>query len=144
MTSSDDHATIARRALEQVCARGDMALAPSCYAEDFADHVGGVTYHGLEGVRRSTAVYRALFDDLNIDVVEQITEGDAVASRWTLIGRNRGRPVELWGITISRLRDERIVEDWSTFDTLELLRGLGLWRTLLAAPTLLSALRDTR
>jgi predicted ester cyclase len=144
MTGTEDSAGVARRALEQVCATGDMALAPSCYAEDFADHVGGLDYHGLDGVRRSTAVYRALFDDLRIDVVDQVAEDDRVASRWTLTGRNRGRRVELWGITISRLRDGRIVEDWSTFDSLELLRRLGLWRTVLAAPTLLGALRTGR
>jgi len=39
----------------------------------------------------------------------------------------------------SRLRDGRIVEDWSAFDSLELLRQLGLRRTLLAAPDLLRA-----
>lgn len=138
---ADDNASVARRALEQVCSTGDMALAPSCYAEDFADHVGGIEYHGLDGVRRSTDVYRALFEDLRIEVVEQVADGDCVASRWTLTGRNRGRHVELWGITISRLRDGRIVEDWSTFDTLELLRRLGLWRTLRAARTLLRAAR---
>jgi predicted ester cyclase len=142
--TTTDNATVARRALEQVCATGNMTLAPSCYAEDFADHVGGVDYHGLDGVRRSTEVYRALFDDLKIDVVDQIAEDDRVASRWTLSGRNRGRHVKLWGITISRLHDGRIVEDWSTFDSLELLRRLGLWRTLLAAPTLLGALRASR
>ena len=46
------------------------------------------------------------------------------------------------GITISRLRDGRIVEDYSAFDSFELLKRLGLWRTLLSAPALLRALRD--
>jgi hypothetical protein len=56
-------------------------------------------------------------------------------------GSNRGREVELTGITISRLRDGRIVEDWSTTDGTDLLRGLGFLRTLLAAPRLLQAQR---
>jgi predicted ester cyclase len=84
-------------------------------------------------------LYRALFDDLSFDVVDQIVEGDRVASRFVLTGTNRGRHVRLWGITISRLRDGRIVEDWSAFDSLELLRQLGLRRALLAAPDLLRA-----
>lgn len=134
-------AATARRALEEVCARGDMTLAPSVYAADFADHVGGFEYHGLDGVRQSTAVYRALFDDLKITVVDQVTEGDRVVSRWMLSGHNRGRHVELWGITISRLHEGRIVEDWSAFDSLLLLRRLGLRRAILAAPALLGALR---
>jgi predicted ester cyclase len=119
-------------------------LAPKCYAEDFADHVGRLEYHGLGGVERSTAVYRALFDDLAFDVVDQVAEGDRVASRFVVTGSNRGRGVKLWGITISRVRDGRIVEDWSAFDSLELVRQLGLWRTVMAAPRLLRAMRESR
>jgi predicted ester cyclase len=135
---------VARIALERVCSRGDMTLARKCYAEDFADHVGSLEYHGLVGVERSTAVYRALFDDLAFDVVDQVAERDRVASRFVLTGSNRGRVVELWGITISRLRDGRIVEDHSAFDSFELLKQLGVWRALLAAPRMLRALRDGR
>ena len=59
-------------------------------------------------------------------------------------GTNRGRDVELTGITISRMRDGRIVEDWTATDGIELLRGLGLTRTLRAAPRMLRALREQR
>jgi predicted ester cyclase len=144
MTGVAENRDVARTALEQVCARGDMALAPRCYAEDFVDHVGRLEYRGLDGVRRSTELYRMLFDDLAFDVVDQVAEGDRVASRWVLTGSNRGRPVRLWGITISRLREGRIVEDWSAFDGLEFLRALGLWRTLLIAPGFLRPLFKRR
>jgi|SRR5215211_2299508 len=144
MTTLGDNREVARIALEQVCARGDMTLAPRCYAEDFVDHVGELEYRGLEGVRRSTASYRALCDDLRFEVVDQIAEGDRAASRWVLTGSNRGRVMRLWGITISRLRDGRIVEDWSAFDSAALLRALGVKRTLLAAPLLWRELRATR
>jgi predicted ester cyclase len=144
MTAGAENREVARTALEQVCARGDMALAPRCYGEDFVDHVGRVEYRGLEGVRRSTGLYRTLFDDLAFDVVDQVAERDRVASRWVLTGSNRGRPVRLSGITISRLRDGRIVEDWSAFDGLELLRALGVWRTLLVAPRFLGPLLKRR
>jgi predicted ester cyclase len=144
VTTVADNRDVARRALEQVCARADMELAPRCYASDFVDHVGRLEYRGLEGVRRSTAFYRALFEDLAFEVVDQVADGDRVASRWVMSGVNRGRSVRLTGITISRLRDGRIVEDWSAFDSGELLRGLGAIRTLLAAPRLLAALRGAR
>ena len=134
-------ATLARKALEQVCARGDMDLAQECYARDFLDHVNALDLHGHEGIRRSTAIYRSLFEDLQIRVVDQITEGDRVVSRWVMTGSNRGRPADLSGITISRMEAGRIVEDWTALDSLELLRQLGLVRTLLAAPRLLHATR---
>jgi predicted ester cyclase len=141
MSDAATHRDVARTALEQVCSRGDMTLAPRCYAEDFADHVGRLEYHGLDGVRRSTAFYRVLFDDLAFEVVDQVAEGDRVASRFVLTGSNRGRTVRMWGIVISRFRDGRIVEDWSAFDSLELVRQLGLVRTGLAAPRMLRVLR---
>ena len=143
MSLAEDNREVARTALEEVCARGDMELAPSCYAEDFEDHVGRLEYQGLEGVERSTALYRALFEDLRFEVVDQVAEADRVASRFVVSGVNRGRHVRAWGIVISRLRDGRIVEDWASFDSLELLRQLGLWRTLLAAPRMLGAIRKT-
>lgn len=50
-TRDAENREVVRTALEQVCARGDMALSPSCYAEDFVDHVGRLEYRGLEGAR---------------------------------------------------------------------------------------------
>jgi predicted ester cyclase len=144
MNTATENRDVARTAIEQVCARGDMELAPSCYAEDFADYFASSEYHGLEGVRKSTELYRQLFDDLRFEVVDQVAEGDRVANRWVLTGTNRGRPVKLWGITLSRLRDGRIVEDWTGFDSLELARQLGLIRMLLAAPKLIAAVRSAR
>jgi ketosteroid isomerase-like protein len=140
VTRGPENRDVVRTALERVCARGDMQLAPSCYAEDFVDHVGRLEYRGLDGVERSTALYRALIDDLAFEVLDQVAEGDRVASRFVVTGSNRGGPLRLEGITLSRLRDGRIVEDWSGFDTLELLRQLGLLRTLRAAPLMLRAL----
>jgi len=139
MTGAD--AAVARKALEQVCARGDLELARECYAPDFVDHVNAMDLHGHEGIRKSTDLYRALFDDLQIRVVDQVSEGDRVASRWVMTGSNRGRRAEMTGITISRMDGGRIVEDWSALDSLELLRQLGFVRTLLAAPRLLRAVR---
>jgi predicted ester cyclase len=139
MTGAD--AAVARKALEQVCARGDLDLARECYAPDFVDHVNAMDLHGHEGIRKSTGLYRALFDDLQIRVVDQVSEGDRVVSRWLMTGSNRGRHAEMSGITISRIDGDHIVEDWTALDSLELLRQLGLVPTLLAAPRLLRAVR---
>jgi hypothetical protein len=67
-----------------------VTLASQCYVADFADHVGSLEYHDLDGVRRSTALYRALFDDLAFDVVEPVAEGDRVASRFVVISSLAG------------------------------------------------------
>jgi predicted ester cyclase len=79
------------------------------------------------------ALYLELFDDLRFEVTDQVSEGDRVASRWTLCGTHRGRAVRLTGIVISRFQDGRIVEDHAASDTMELVRQLGAWRSLLLA-----------
>jgi predicted ester cyclase len=121
----DDQAVHARAALEEVCARGDLERARELYAADFVDHVNALEFHGQAGIARSVAMYRALFPDLRIEVVDQISEGDQVVSRWTLYGTHRERRVTLPGITISRFEDGKITEDWTVSDNLELLRRLG-------------------
>ena len=124
-TAEYDNREVARRAIEEVCARGDYAKAPQFYSERFHDHVNSLEYHGLEGVRQSVELYRSIFPDLEIKVEEQVVEGDRVASRWTARGTNRGRRVTLRGITISRFEDGKIVEDFGYSDTVDLLRQLG-------------------
>src|SRR5881275_1483164 len=141
-TVESDHRDLARRAIEEVCARGDFAKAPQFYSERFHDHVNSLEYHGLDGVRKSVELYRSIFPDLEIVVEEQVVEGDRVASRWTARGTNRGRRVTLTGITISRFDDGKIVEDWGYSDTVDLLRQLGPLRVLaLAAERLVARLR---
>ena len=129
----DDQAVHARTALEQVCARGDLARARELYAAGFVDHVNALEFHGQEGIARSVSMYRALFPDLRIDVVDQVSEGDRVVSRWTLEGTHRGQRVTLPGITISRFQEGRIAEDWTVSDNLSLLRQIGLRRGLALA-----------
>jgi predicted ester cyclase len=124
-------AATARRALEEVCSGKDLGGIPDVYHPEFADHVNALDYHGHDGARRSVALYLELFPDLSFDVDDQVSEGDSVASRWTMRGTHRGRAVALRGIVISRFKDGRIVEDWAVSDTIEIARQLGVWRTIL-------------
>src|SRR4051794_23474123 len=95
-----DHAKLARDALEQVCSGERLADVGEYYSRDFVDHVNASEYRGLEGARRSVGLYQQLFDDLRFEVLQQVTEGDSVASRWALHGTHRGRRVRLTGMVI--------------------------------------------
>jgi predicted ester cyclase len=130
MSSQPDHA---REALEQVCARGNLQRARELYAEDFIDHVNALEFHGQDGIARSVALYRAIFPDLEIRVLDQAADGDRVTSRWTLHGTHKGRAITLPGITITRFENGKIAEDWTVSDNLELLRRLGIRRGLALA-----------
>ena len=128
-----DETTLARHALEHVCSTADPGRAAGVYSRDFLDHVNARDHHGHEGIRESLALYQLLFrdGDLSIRVEDQVAEGDRVVSRWVAEGHNRGRPLRLWGITISHIADGEIVEDWSASDYLDIVRQLGARRLLL-------------
>ena len=111
-----------------MCARGDLARARELYADDFVDHVNTLEFHGQEGIARSVAIYRAMFPDLRIDVVDQV---DRRRPRRLAVAAARHAPrsaVTLPGITISRFANGRIAEDWTVSDNYALLRQLGLRR----------------
>jgi predicted ester cyclase len=138
-----DPTELARHALEQVCSGSDPSAAIGVYSQDFHDHVNAAEYRGHDGIRKSLGLYQLVFSDgdLSIHVEDQVTEGDTVASRWVAAGHNRGRPIRIWGIVISRIEHGEIVEDWAASDNLQLIRQLGPWRLLLLA---VAALRRKR
>jgi predicted ester cyclase len=142
--SGSEPRAVAQHALERVCSNADPDAAVGVYSPDFLDHVNARDYRGHEGIRRSLALYQLLFadGDLEIRVVDQVSEGDRVVSRWVAEGHNRGRQLRLWGITISHFADGEIVEDWSASDNLDVLRQLGVRRGLLLGLDWLRARRQ--
>ena len=131
--AASDPTGLTRDALERVCSGSDPSAAVGVYSTDFRDHVNARQYRGHDGIRRSLGLYQLVFSDgdLRIRVEDQVTEGARVASRWVAEGHNRGRPIRIWGIVISRIEDGEIVEDWAASDGLDLIRQLGPWRILL-------------
>jgi predicted ester cyclase len=120
-----DHAAVARAALEDVCSGAQLESAHRYYDEAFVDHVNGQEFRGLAGVEKSVRAYRRVLRDVSIQVVAQVVQGGLVASRFVVRGTSHGRGVEFGGITISRLEEGLIVEDWSVLDALTMLRQLG-------------------
>lgn len=78
--------------------------------------------------------FRGAFPDIEVVVEDQIAEGDRVATRCSVRGKHTGdslgfaatgSPVEFTGITITRIKDGKIVEAWNNFDFMKMYRQLG-------------------
>ncbi|HXG76787.1 MAG TPA: ester cyclase [Gaiellaceae bacterium] len=89
---------------------------------------------GPDGLKANFQQYLDAFQDARITVDDQIAEGDKVASRWTGRGTHTGeiagiaptgKEVTVTGLTISRLEGDKVVEEWTTWDTLGMLVQLG-------------------
>ncbi|OFW70937.1 MAG: hypothetical protein A2Y55_01360 [Actinobacteria bacterium RBG_16_68_12] len=85
-------------------------------------------------MRANIEKYLAGFPGGGITVDDQIAEGDKVATRWTGRGTHTGemagisptgKEVTVSGLTLSRLENGMVVEEWTTWDTLGMLVQLG-------------------
>ena len=112
--------------------RGNFDALPQIVTEDYVLHPEGI--RGADGLREMVEGYRAAFADLTVTVEHQFTEGDYVATRYTLRGRHEGElmgmpptgnNIEVTGLTISRCRDGRIEEEWELVDVQSLLSQVG-------------------
>jgi steroid delta-isomerase-like uncharacterized protein len=106
------------------------------YAADLVWHEPDQDLRGYEEARQFVSMYKTAFPDLNVTVEDTMAEGDKVITRYIVRGTHEeeieefgpptGRHLELEGITIHRIEDGKIVEEWERYDNLGMLQQLGL------------------
>ena len=130
----EQNKAIARRAFEEILSQGRFELASELYAKDFINH-GIHRNASLEEDQAALKGWHQAFSDITIVPEKLIAEGDLVAIYWIARGTNTGtgnglpatgKKAELAGITIWRIVDGKIKEEWSAFDQLSMMRQLGL------------------
>jgi steroid delta-isomerase-like uncharacterized protein len=130
---SEENKALARRSWE---APENLDILDEVYTADVVWHEPDQEIRGLEQAKQFVTTYNSAFPDLNATVEDVIAEGDKVVTRWTIRGTHQGeieefgpptgRQAELQGITIHRIEDGKIVEEWTRYDNLSLLQQLGL------------------
>ena len=122
--------------IERVWNCGELAAIDELVAPDYLAHdaIDAEPVRGREGLRRAITRYRSAFPDLANTIHAQIAEGDLVAVRWSSTGTHlgdsfglaaTGRRRDVTGVTIIRLSDGLVAEEWHSWDALGLLRQLG-------------------
>lgn len=122
---------------DEVWNAGRLDLIDELFA---ADHI----YHdpllpdlpvGPPGVHRHAESYREAMPDGIVTVLDWVEDGEVVVARWSYGGTQSGmfvgrdpthRMVRLTGMHLFRVRGGKIVETWAAYDTLGLLRRLGM------------------
>ena len=132
-----DNRRLARRALDEIYARGNVELAGELIHPDFVDHEPGHPEGpaGRASVRRTVEHLRRASADLSFAVEDEVAEGDKVVQLVTMSGRHTGplvggepsgrrfsgRHVYIW-----RVADGKLIEHWGSRDDLGPLQQLGL------------------
>ena len=80
-------------------------------------------------------VFTTAFSDLQVDVLDVITDRDKVVARTTWRGVHdgnflgvpaTGKRIEIEAYIVERLEDGKTVEHWSLFDQMAMMQQLGL------------------
>lgn len=131
MSASEANKTAVKDCFEQA-SQGNFDALASIVTPDYVVHPEEA--RGASGLAEMVQGYRDAFSGLNVTIEQQFMEGDYVATRTTIRGRHdgnlmgappTGRDVEFMGLTISRCRDGKILEEWELVDVTGLLRQIG-------------------
>jgi steroid delta-isomerase-like uncharacterized protein len=133
---SEELKAIVKREVEMF-STGDFSIADEIYGEDYVGHdpAKPEPIRGIAGAKEEAAGYRAAFPDLTLTIDHQVAEGEYVVTRWTARGTHdgdldgiapTGRSATTSGISMVRVVDGKIVEDYTQWDALGLMTQLGV------------------
>jgi len=135
---SEENKALMRRWFEEVWNKGRAEAIPEMFADEGIAH--GLSDDPLNPLRGPAGFlpfhtqFREAFPNIKVVVEDQLAEGDLVATRCSVRGKHTGdslgfsatqSPVEFTGITITRMKNGKIVEAWNNFDFMKMYRQLG-------------------
>jgi steroid delta-isomerase-like uncharacterized protein len=145
-----DNKAIVTKIFDALWSKGQLSVIDELVSKDFVGYWpfraepvrGPVEYKGL------VADMRRVFPDLNMKVLDYVSEGERAVARFEVTGTHRAefltvpptqKTVTVEGLTMSRIANGKIVETRVQMDTLAMLRGLGIVKPeiLMHAPALI-------
>ena len=131
-SQQEQNKTVAKRVFEEIFNQGKFQVANEIYAPDFVNH----GLHRDADLREDQAAAqweKTACPDLTMSVNLMVAENDLVTAVWTARGTNTGHAdglpatgakIELRGITVWRIADGKIREEWTAFDQLRVVRQI--------------------
>ena len=114
----------------EVWSNGQVNELDKILATDFVCHfIDGIEWKGIEGANSSITSHRESFPDWNEEIVDMISEGDKVVTRFKSTGTQlgafnglnpTGKKVTIYETAIYRLANGKIVEQWGFPDAISL------------------------
>ena len=139
MSQEEYNKAIANRIFDEIWNQGNLDVADEVLAADLARYDAGNPSSsgmvGAEGFKQLVATYRAAFPDIHFAYNDLIAEGDMVVGRWTSNGTHQGELMGIpatglvvtgTGISILRIAENKVVEEWVEWDSMGMMQQLGI------------------
>lgn len=140
---TEKNKAIVHSLLEGSYNQGNLDIIGEVCAADYTWPMDHPQVHNSEEMKEHVAGVRMAFPDIHITAEDMIAEGNKVATRWTIVGTQKGElmgipptnaQVTFTGILISLIADSKIAGDWENFDALGLMQQLGMMPPMTGGP----------
>jgi steroid delta-isomerase-like uncharacterized protein len=128
---SAENEALVRRFFEEFCNQRRSEIAEEIVTADFTSHgPQAPPADGPEGLRARVGLYQESVDG-HWNVEDVLSAGDRVVARWRGTGTHigelmgippTGKPIDVEAISIFRIADGKIAEEWTVWDALGLLQ----------------------
>jgi len=132
-TAQEKHKAVAMRVFDEILNQGKFQVADEIYAPDFINH-GLHKNYDLQTDQGAARWEKTIMPDMTVTVDLMAAEGDLVTAVWTMRGTNSARAgwlpatgvrLEERGITVWRIVDGKIRDEWTSFDELRIARQVA-------------------
>ena len=133
ISEQEQNKAIARRVFDEIFNQGKFEVADQIYAPDFVNH-GLHSSADLQVDQAAVHFEKQACPDLKITYGPMVAEGDLVSVLWVFRGTNTARSgwapatgakIEVKGITIWRIDNGRIRDEWTSMDELTIIREVA-------------------
>lgn len=110
-----------------------VSLLDQLLAPEYVGQVNGREIKGIESAKQFITAFLNAFPDVQYTVHDTIVGGDKIVTRWTATATHAGdfagiaptqKRVQLLGVTIFHIVDDRITALWNTWDVFGLMQQL--------------------
>jgi steroid delta-isomerase-like uncharacterized protein len=133
---NDNNKDFVRRFYETAYIQHDLDQAAEMLAPSYvlSDPSEPTLVQGIEQWKEMQRMYLSAFPDHRLSILHQIAEGDFVLTHWSISGTHFGdlpgvpatqKPIQVSGMTLSRVANGKVAEEWQNWDTEGLLEQLG-------------------
>jgi predicted ester cyclase len=131
-----DNKTIIRRFVDEIENTGDITNIHEFISEDYAEiHNGEIHQIGVQGAIDHVLGVRRVFPDIKMTIEDQISEGEWVATTYSVTGtfteewfgmKPTGESITFTGVNVDRVRDGKIIVHGGASNLLDPLLQAGV------------------
>ncbi len=131
----DERKDLVRRSIGAIINEGNLDACADMYASHCTFHWPNFPVDGIEGYKQFMTELRQANPDVHCDIHDILVDGDLLAARWTMGGTARsefrgipgtGKTWVMSGMQLTKWENDRVVEEWGSFDLFGQLRQLGV------------------